>query len=116
VFVIDVFVPNLTLLIGSSEEEYTLDEYDGPDGEGRVRVTGRSYYESASQIVRTTTIRRVAGRPDVVGSLDLKMYFPKELEGLVRCNGLSLVARYGDHAGEDFDDESRFQILVCECS
>jgi hypothetical protein len=52
----------------------------------------------------------------VVGSLDLKMYFPRELEALVRCNGLSMVARYGGHAGEEFDDESRYQILVCKDS
>ncbi len=44
------------------------------------------------------------------------MYFPSELEALVRCNGLKLVARYGGHAGEAFDDQSRFQILVCEDS
>jgi hypothetical protein len=44
------------------------------------------------------------------------MYFPKELEALVRCNGLRMTARYGGHAGEAFDDQSRFQILVCEDS
>jgi SAM-dependent methyltransferase len=30
---------------------------------------------------------------DRVGSLDLKMYFPKELEALVHCNGLRIAAR-----------------------
>jgi len=113
-FVIDVFVPNLNLLLRCAEGEYTLDEYDSPEGQGRVRVIAQSRYESTTQIVRTTTIRKIAGHPDVVGSLDLKMYFPRELEALVRCNGLDLVARYGDHGGEAFDDESRFQILVCE--
>ena len=116
VFVIDVFVPNLQLLLRCAEGEYVLDEYDSPGGEGRVRVTASSYYESATQIVRTTTTRKVDGQPDVVGSLDLKMYFPRELEALVRCNGLSMVARYGGHAGEEFDDESRHQILVCKDS
>jgi SAM-dependent methyltransferase len=113
VFVIDVFVPNLRLLLRDSDEEYMLDEYDGPEGQGRVRVLARSHYEPTTQIMRTTTTRKVSGQPDVVGSLDLKMYFPMELEALVRCNGLRIAARYGDHARETFDEKSRFQILVC---
>ena len=116
VFVIDVFIPNLKLLLRSPEEEYVLDEYDGPAGQGRVRVMARSHYESTTQIIRTTTIRKIAGQPDLVGSLDLKMYFPRELEALVRCNGLRIAARYGGHDGEPFDETSRFQILVCEDS
>jgi len=114
--VIDVFVPNLKLLLRDAEEEYVLDEYDSLEGQGRVRVMARSHYESTTQIMRTTTIRKVAGQPDLVGSLDLKMYFPRELEALVRCNGLRIAARYGGHAGEAFDERSRFQILVCENS
>ena len=112
-FIIDVFVPNLNHLLRGPEEEYALDEYEGQEGEGRVRVMARSRYEQSTQIMRTTTIRRVAGQPDVVGSLDLKMYFPRELEVLVRCNDLRIAARYGGHDGEAFDDQSRFQILVC---
>ena len=114
VFIIDVFVPNLNLLVRCDEGEYALDDYDSPEGHGPVHVTAQSRYESSTQIIRTTTTRKVAGQPDVVGSLDLKMYFPKELEALVRCNGLRMIARYGGHAGEAFDEESRFQILVCE--
>jgi SAM-dependent methyltransferase len=115
-FVIDVFVPNLARLLRDAEEEYVLDDYDSPEGQGRVCVTARSRYETTTQIMRTTTIRKVAGQPDVVGSLDLKMYFPRELEVLVRCNGLRIATRYGGHAGEAFDETSRFQILVCENS
>lgn len=116
VFVIDVFVPNLKLLLQDAEEEYLLCEYDNPERQGRVRVMARSHYEPSTQIRRTTTIRKVAGQPDLVGSLDLKMYFPRELEALVRCNGLRIAARYGGHGGEAFDDQSRFQILVCKDS
>jgi hypothetical protein len=66
--------------------------------------------------MRTTTVREFAGQPDLVVSLDIKMYFPRELEALNQCNGLQISARYGDHAGEAFDDLSRFQLLVCEDS
>src|SRR5690606_4440631 len=104
-FVIDVFVPNLKLLLRDPAQEYVLDEYDDPAGQGRVRVMARSRYEATTQIVRTTTIRKIGGQADVVGSLDLKMYFPRELEALVQCNGLRMATRYGDHAGEAFDEK-----------
>ena len=60
-FVIDVFVPNLALLLRDAEEEYVLDDYESPEGQGRVCVMARSRYESTTQIMRTTTIRKVAG-------------------------------------------------------
>lgn len=112
--VIDVFVPDLRLLLRDAQDEYLLSEYENPEGLGKVRVMARSRYEPSTQISRTTTMRRVDGRPDVVGSLDLKMYFPKELEALVQSNGLRLVERYGSHARAAFDDSARWQILVCE--
>jgi SAM-dependent methyltransferase len=115
-FVIDVFIPNLKLLLRDAAEEYVLAEYDDPSGHGRVRVMAQSSYESTTQIMRTKTIRKILGQTDIVGSLDLKMYFPRELEALVKCNGLRIAARYGDHTGEAFDERSRFQILVCESS
>ena len=116
VFVIDVFVPDLNLLVQDAAKEYLLSEYEDPERQGLVRVMARSRYEPRTQIRRTTTIRKAAGQPDVVGSLDLKMYFPRELEALVRCNGLRITARYGGHTGEPFDDRSRFQILVCNAT
>jgi SAM-dependent methyltransferase len=112
-FVIDVFVPNLNLLIRDANEESVLDEYDNPDGPGRVRVLARSRYDSATQVMRTSTIRKCDGQADVEGSLDLKMYFPAELEALVTSHGLRIETRFGGHAGEAFDATSRYQILVC---
>ena len=114
--VIDVFVPSLKLLLRDAAEEYLLDEYADPNGQGRVRVMARSSYEPTTQIMRTKTVRKIVGQPDIVGSLDLKMYFPRELEALVKCHGLRIAARYGNHEGEAFDENSRFQILVCESS
>jgi SAM-dependent methyltransferase len=114
--VIDVFVPDLNMLLQDTHVEYLLSEYEDPSGNGRVRVMARSHYERATQIRRTTTVRNIAGQPDQIGALDLKMYFPRELEGLVRLSGFGISARYGGHSGEPFSDESRFQVLVCKHS
>jgi SAM-dependent methyltransferase len=115
-FVIDVFVPNLNLLLQGTQVENLLSEYEDPSGGGRVRVMARSHYEQATQIRRTTTVHKIAGQPDQIGTLDLKMYFPRELEALVRLSGFRISTRYGGHSGEHFGDQSRFQVLVCEHS
>ena len=65
-FVIDVFVPNFKLLLRDAAEEYVLDEYDDPEGQGQVRVMAQSIYEPTTQIMRTKTIRKVVGQPDIV--------------------------------------------------
>jgi len=114
--VIDVFVPDLNLLLRDVQEEYLLSEYEDPSGNGRVRVMARSYYERSTQISRTTTVRKIAGQPEQIGTLDLKMYFPRELEALLTLSGFRISARYGGHSGERFSDESRFQVLVCRHS
>ena len=113
-FIIDVFVPNLNLLIEKPDVEHILSEYDHPDGKGRVTVYARSEYEPSTQIRKTSTIAKLPGEPDQTGSLDLKMYFPRELEALLMYNGFNVIERFGGHSGEDFNDKSPFQILVCE--
>lgn len=115
-FIIDVFVPDLNMLLQDAQDEYLLSEYENPSGDGRVRVMAQSYYERATQIRRTTTVRKIAGYPDQIGTLDLKMYFPRELEALVRLSGFRISARYGGHSGERFSDDSRVQVLVCRHS
>lgn len=96
----------LELRVGTAEAEMTL--------EIRFELKDADLQRFQASFREARDKSKAAGQPDLVGSLDLKMYFPRELEALVRCNGLRITARYGGHAREAFDEGSRFQILVCE--
>lgn len=48
-----------------------------PGGQGRVRLTARSRYEPTAQIMRTTTLCKIVGESDRVGSLISRCTFRK---------------------------------------
>jgi SAM-dependent methyltransferase len=112
-FIIDVFVPSLSILLRSADEAYTFSEYDDPDGRGKVVVSARSSYETHTQITRTTTFRAIPGEQPREGRLDMRMYFPAELDSLLRYNGFNIVAKYGDYSLTDFNSEAKKQLIVC---
>ena len=55
--VIDVFVPNLKILLQVPDETQVISKFDSPSGKGTVRVLGCSHYETDTQILYTVTSR-----------------------------------------------------------
>lgn len=111
--IIDVFVPSLPLLQRSPQERYPLANYADPAGQGRVNVSACSAYEAHTQIMRTQTLTEIPGQTPLKGQLDLKMYFPAELEALLHYNGFEIEARYGSHQQTPLQADSAYQLLVC---
>ena len=50
---------------------------------------------------------------ETTADLNLRMYFPQEIEALLHYNGLHMVARYGDYDETPFTSESSRQLIVC---
>jgi len=119
-FVIDVFVPKMELLINKPDERYPFSEYDDPDGRGRIVVTESYAYESDTQIKRIKTYHSIPGEDEEIeGELNMRMYFPQELDALLKYNGFVLECKYGSYNQTIFDNESEKQLVVCrlaECS
>jgi SAM-dependent methyltransferase len=87
-FVIDVFVPKIELLINKPGERFPFSEYDDLDGRGRIVVTERYVYESDTQIKRIKTYHSIPGEgAEIEGKLNMRMYFPQELDALIKYNG-----------------------------
>jgi SAM-dependent methyltransferase len=113
-FVIDVFVPKMEFLINKPDERYPFSEYDDPDGSGRIVVTESYIYESDTQIKRLKTYHLIPGEgAEIEGELNMRMYFPQELDALLKYNGFVLECKYGSYNRTDFDTMSEKQLLVC---
>ena len=84
--------------------------YTDRDGEV-VEVTQTCRYEPDTQIARTVHYK--GDTDEVVGGLSLRMYFPQELDALLRYNGFQVVAKYGDWDLAAFGPGSRHQLCVC---
>ncbi|MEJ0035115.1 MAG: class I SAM-dependent methyltransferase [Gammaproteobacteria bacterium] len=114
-FIVDVFVPRLQLLLVDPSSRQRLSEYDAPDGSGRVVVTSQSHYDPIAQIKFTKTFHHFpGGAPEVEGSLDMRMYFPQELQALLRYNGFRIAAAYGGFDRGPLTGASAKQIYVAE--
>ena len=113
-FIIDVFVPKMELCINQPGKRLPFAEYDDPYGRGRVVVQESYVYESDTQIKRITTHYRIPGEDaEIEASLVLRMYFPQELDALLRYNGFVLDAKYGTYEQEAFSSESEKQLIIC---
>ena len=111
VFVLDVFVPGLEFLTRDPAKRYPAFQYT-EEGTGRVVQVTQSYrYEVDTQIARTV---HYEGDPEeVVGGLNLRMYFPKELDALLSYNGLRIVEKFGSWDRAAFGPDSRHQLYLC---
>ena len=83
-FVIDVFVPRMELLVNRSGERFPFAEYADPDGRGSITVTESYIYEPHTQIKRITTHQQMPDGTEIAGKLNMRMYFPQELDALLR--------------------------------
>jgi SAM-dependent methyltransferase len=116
-FIVDVYVPNLRRLVVDPQIRQPFSEYDDPNGAGRVVVTQTSRYDAVTQIMSVKTFQRFPGGiSETEGSLELKMYFPQELQALLRHNGLRLLEAYGGYEKTPLTNASAKQIYILEAA
>ena len=112
-FVMDIFNPRLEILLRDPSERYPVAEYADPDGKGTVVITENNVYDSASQINRIKWYYRIGGRSEeVVRELNMRIFYPQELDGLLRDKGFTIDHKYGDCDRTPFSSRSPRQILV----
>ena len=62
---------------------------------------------------RITTHHAIPGEPDeLTGELNMRMYFPQELDALLKYNGFTIEAKVDENL-TSFGRESERQRIVC---
>jgi SAM-dependent methyltransferase len=113
-FIIDIFVPNLDILRRNAEDRSPFSEYPDPEGTGEVVMMESNVYDPAAQINRVKLFRvRPGGAEEPVGELNLRIYFPQELDAILRYNGFVIDDKSGDYDGRAFDSSATKQLIVC---
>ena len=113
-FVIDIFNPRLDILMRDASERYPVAEYEDPDGAGTVVITENNVYDRATQVNRIKWYDRVGeDREETIRELNMRIFYPQELDGLLHMNGFVLEHKYGDVDLQPFVSESLRQITVC---
>jgi len=113
-FIFDFFNPNLSILTRDATKRYPVLEYPDPDGQGTVVITEDNVYDRAAQINRIMWYYKYPNQgKEIIEELNMRIFFPQELDALLKYNGLSIEAKYGDYEENPFTPESHKQVVVC---
>ncbi|MFX0056086.1 MAG: class I SAM-dependent methyltransferase [Candidatus Hermodarchaeota archaeon] len=111
-FIFDFFNPSLAILTRNPSEKFPHAEYPDPDGNGTVTITESNKYDSATQINKLQLHFKLGEREET-HSVNMRMFFPQELDALLYYNGFEIEQKYGGYDGQPFDSDSGVQIVIC---
>jgi len=111
-FVIDVFNPDFTILMRGSNRKRVVARYPDPDGGGIVTISETNRYDRATHINHLKWYFSL-GKKKWTDDLDMRVFFPQELDALLRYNGFRIEHKYGDYDRSHFGSESPHQLTVC---
>ena len=78
-----------------------------------VHIKQNMRYESNTQINRIEWHYFINGEFNSVQNLDMRMFFPLELDSYIERSGFKITHKYGGFNLEEFNENSEKQIFVC---
>ncbi len=114
-FIVDAFVPDQERLARNPKERFYNSEYEDPEGKGIVKVYESNEYDPALQINKAKFYYQLPGmEEEIVEDLPVRMFFPQELDALLKYNGFAIETKYGDYEDTPFSSISPKQMIVCK--
>jgi SAM-dependent methyltransferase len=111
-FIIQMFNPDLKILQRGPARRHVAARYPDPDGRGIVTITESNHYDRATQMNHLKWEFSL-GKKRWTEDLDMRIYFPREMDALLMHNGFRIEHKYGDFDRSPFKSESPNHILVC---
>ena len=113
IFLLDCFNPNIQYIVEHEKEPIEIAEYTTKDGR-EVLIKQIMRYESKTQINRIEWHYFINSEFDSVQNLDMRLFFPQELDSYLEWNGFEILHKFGSFEEEAFCDYSEKQIFVCQ--
>lgn len=112
-FIFDCFNPNIHYIVQAEQQELVVGEYTTQDGR-EVVVKQTMAYENKTQINRIKWHYHINGQFHSTQNLDMRMYFPQELDAYLTMHGFKTIHKFGSFKEETFENKSDKQIFVCK--
>ncbi|MFN2262313.1 MAG: class I SAM-dependent methyltransferase [Psychroflexus sp.] len=112
-FLFDCYNPNIHYIVAAEKELNEIAEYTTEDGR-KVIIKQKMKYENATQINRIEWHYFINDLFHSVQNLDMRMYFPQELDFYLKGCGFSILQKLGNFYEENFNHNSEKQIFVCK--
>ena len=113
-FVIDTFNPNPQALHLEETEPVEILSFREPVTSKRLVLLEQNRYEPASQLNHVTWRFQAKGYGDLrVEHLEMRVFFPQELDALLEWNGFEIDLKLGDYDENPFESNSPKQLVIC---
>jgi len=112
-FLLDCFNPNIQFIVEGEKEQKEIAEYTANDGR-EVLIKQTMRYENKTQINRIEWHYFINGEFNSIQNLDMRLFFPQELDSYLERNGFNIIHKFGGFEEEAFHDNSEKQIFVCQ--
>ena len=112
-FILDCFNPSIQLIVEGEKDQQEISKYTTEDGR-EILIKQTMRYESNTQINRIEWHFFINGEFNSVQNLDMRMFYPQELDTYLKWNDFNIVHKFGSFEEETFSDQSDKQIFVCQ--
>ncbi len=112
-FLLDCFSPNIQYIVEAEKKQNQIAEYSTKNGRN-VLIKQIMRYEHKTQINRIQWHYYIDGKFDSIQNLDMRLFFPQELNSYLESNGFDIIHKFGTFEEEEFTDNSEKQIFVCQ--
>lgn len=112
-FVFDIFNPSIEYMVKMAKLHKGIAKFRTALGR-RVAVDEVCFYDSAAQVNRATWIHHIDGGRPLAQKLDMRCFYPLEMDALLKYNGFKVLAKFGTYDRKPFTSASMKQIYVCK--
>lgn len=111
-FIFDCYNPNIQYITEAEKGKNKIAEYTTSDNR-KVIIEQTMKYESKTQINRIEWHYFINDAFHSVQNLDMRMYYPQELDSYLKFSGFTILHKFGNFDEEKFNSKSDKQIFVC---
>ena len=112
-FLLDCFNPNIQYIVEGEKEEKEIAHYTTDDGR-EILIRQTMNYKRKTQINRIAWQYFINGEFDSIQNLDMRLFFPQELDSYLERIGFNIIHKFGSFEEEPFNDKSEKQIFICQ--
>jgi ubiquinone/menaquinone biosynthesis C-methylase UbiE len=109
--IIDYFNPSISYIVNNQNNSISIADYVTSDGR-HVQIHQTMKYDDATQVNRVKWEHIINGTNQTIESLDMRIYYPQELNYLLQNNKYEINNKYGNYDQSEFIDGSPIQLII----
>jgi len=111
--IIDYFNPSIRYIVENENKSVKIADYETQD-KRKVVINQTMRYEDDTQINRIKWQYIINNQLHSNESLDMRIFYPKELDSYIECNNYTIIKKFGDYDLSNFLADSPKQLLICQ--